>query len=50
MKLRLKRKYSEYNDEDDLNIYSSDVRELLLEDDALSPMEEAFMNGYESAA
>ena len=49
MKLRLKKKYSEHVDEDDLSIYSSDVRELLLEDDALSPMEEAFMNGYDSA-
>ncbi|HLG23509.1 MAG TPA: hypothetical protein VI564_01105 [Candidatus Nanoarchaeia archaeon] len=44
-----KGQYLEHSDEDDLNIYSSDVRELLLEDDELSPMEEAFMNGYESA-
>jgi len=36
--------------EDDENIYSEDVRETLLEDDELSPEEEAFMRGYEEAA
>jgi hypothetical protein len=35
--------------DDDVNIYSKNARELLLEDDELSPMEEAFMNGYEDA-
>lgn len=35
--------------EDDISIYSRDVRESLLDDDELSPMEEAFMNGYEDA-
>ena len=46
----LKRKYhSEEKEDDDINIYSKEVRESLLEDDELSPMEEAFMNGYESA-
>lgn len=35
--------------EDDLNIYASDVRESMLDNDELSPMEEAFMNGYEDA-
>ena len=34
-------------EEDDINFYSKRVRESLLEDDELSPMEEAFMSGYE---
>lgn len=34
---------------DDEDIYSEQVRELLIEDDALSPEEEAFMRGYEEA-
>ena len=37
-------------EEDEDNIYSRQVRENLLEDDELSPMEEAFMSGYEDAA
>jgi len=46
-----KRYYSdEETSEDDINIYSKDVRESLLDDDELSPMEDAFMNGYENAA
>lgn len=46
-----KRKYTRDNEEseDDTSIYSKDVRESLLDDDELSPMEEAFMNGYEDA-
>lgn len=45
----LKKKFyrEEEESEDDFSIYSKNVRELLLEDDELSPMEEAFMNGYE---
>ena len=39
----------EEESEDDNSIYSKDVRESLLEDDELSPVEEAFMNGYEDA-
>lgn len=35
--------------EDDMNIYSRELREILLEDDELSPMEEAFMQGYDEA-
>ena len=35
--------------EDDINIYSKEVRELMLDDDELSPFEEAFLQGYESA-
>ena len=31
---------------DDDSIYSDDVREQLLEDDELSPLEAAFMDGY----
>ena len=45
-----KRYYKEEESDDDFNIYSKDVRELLLNNDELSPMEEAFMNGYEDAA
>lgn len=37
----------EEKEEDDMNIYSKQLRESLLEDDELSPIEEAFMNGYE---
>lgn len=36
-------------DEDDLSIYTEDTRENWLEDDEISPIEEAFMTGYESA-
>ncbi|MEK6983898.1 MAG: hypothetical protein AABX33_04965 [Nanoarchaeota archaeon] len=39
----------EKESDDDFSIYSKDVREALLDDDELSPMEEAFMNGYEEA-
>ena len=48
----LKKRYykEEEESDDDFNIYSKDVRESLLNDDELSPMEEAFMNGYEDAA
>ena len=46
----LKRKFREKEEsDDDISIYSKGARELLLEDDELSPMEEAFMNGYEDA-
>ena len=46
----LKRKYvEETSSEDDINVYSSDAREALLEADELTPMEEAFMAGYENA-
>ena len=48
--LRKKRPRDEEESSDDINIYSKDVRELLLDDDELSPAEEAFMNGYEDAA
>ena len=34
---------------DDESIYSEDVREQLLEDDELSPMEAGFMQGYDGA-
>ena len=39
----------EEESDDDINIYSKVVRESLLDNDELSPMEEAFMNGYEDA-
>ena len=44
-----KRKFEEKKDEDDISVYSSYARELLLEDDELSPLEDAFMQGYEDA-
>lgn len=44
-----KRSLEEEKNEDDLGIYSKDMRESLLDDDELSPMEEAFMSGYEEA-
>ena len=47
LKKRLRRE--EEKSDDDISIYSKDVRESLLDDDELSPMEEAFMNGYEDA-
>lgn len=48
--LRKKFFREEEKSDDDINIYAKDVRESLLDDDELSPMEEAFMNGYEDAA
>ena len=48
MLLKRKRDYEEDSD-DEFNIYSRNVRESLLDDDELSPMEEAFMRGYEDA-
>ena len=47
-----KKRYNSDEEEssDDINIYSKDVRELLLDNDELSPTEEAFMDGYEDAA
>ena len=44
-----RRRTDEEESEDDISIYSKGMRESLLEDDELSPMEEAFMNGYEDA-
>ena len=49
IKLLKKRYVSEDNEQDDINIYSKQVRESMLEDDELSPMEEAFMEGYEGS-
>ena len=43
-----KRQYIEEEDSDDTNFYSQSVRESLLEDDELSPIEEAFMEGYDT--
>jgi len=48
--LKKKMYRDEEESDDDINIYSKVVRESLLDDDELSPMEEAFMNGYEDAA
>lgn len=41
--------FKEEKSEDDMNIYSRELREILLEDDELSPMEDAFMQGYDEA-
>ena len=48
----LKKKYynNDKESDEDISIYSKSARELLLEDDELSPTKEAFMNGYEDAA
>jgi len=46
--LKKRREYAEEEDED-ISIYSKLSRESMLEDDELSPMEEAFMSGYENA-
>ncbi len=40
----------EESSDDDINFYSKNVRESLLDDDELSAMEDAFMSGYEDAA
>lgn len=45
-----RREKNEEKNEDDISIYSKDTRESMLDDDELSPMEEAFMQGYEDAA
>ena len=37
----------EEDSEDDTNIYSRQIRDLMLEDDELSSWEEGFMCGYE---
>ena len=49
MVLKKSFKRDEEGSEDDISIYSRNVRESMLDDDELSPMEEAFMNGYEDA-
>ena len=46
----LKRKFfeeDEEKEEDDLDIYSKQIRESLLEDDEITSFEEAFIKGYE---
>lgn len=40
-------KTSRKEKQSDLGIYSSDARESMLDDGELSPMEDAFMQGYE---
>ena len=44
-----KESYGSDENEDDIGIYSKSAIALMLEDDELSPVEEAFMNGYEDA-
>ena len=39
----------EKKEEDDSNIYCEEIRDSLLDDDELSPFEEAFLKGYEEA-
>lgn len=43
-----KKERHEDEDSDDTNFYSRSVRESLLEDDELTPIEEAFMEGYDT--
>ncbi|MBD3354441.1 hypothetical protein GF361_00470 [Candidatus Woesearchaeota archaeon] len=47
----MKNKYVKEDEyfEDDENIYSEESRELLVDEDELSPEEAAFMKGYEEA-
>ena len=49
--MQIKKKYKghEEKNEDDFDFYSKDVREIMVEDDELSPIEEAFMEGYDTA-
>lgn len=48
-KERFYRDRGDEGDEDDLNIYSDEVREEMLECDGIDPAEEAFMKGYGDA-
>ena len=50
MFLKRKKPSGDTDSEDDISIYSEEVRESLLENDELTPTEEAFMSGYEDAA
>ena len=48
----MKEKFSDEDFERDIeddNIYSEDYRDQLLEDDEISPIEDAFMRGYDEA-
>ena len=45
----MKKKIKTDIEDDEENIYSEEARESLLEEDELSPEEEAFMKGYEQA-
>lgn len=47
MKKRILLVEEEHSEED---VYAEETREVMLEDDEISPAEEAFMNGYEEAA
>lgn len=47
--LKRKRYTDDEDSNDDVNIYSKSARELLLDDDEISPSEEAFMDGYGEA-
>ena len=46
--LKRKIEYDE-EDKDNISIYSKEGRESMLDDDELTPIEEAFMSGYEEA-
>ena len=48
IRIAKKERHEEDDDSDDTNFYSRSVRELLLEDDELTPIEEAFMEGYDT--
>ena len=40
---------SEFDELSEEDVYSEEARELLVEDDALSPEEQAFMTGWDEA-
>lgn len=44
-----KEEYGSDENEDDASIYSKSAIDSMLEDDELTPVEGAFMNGYEDA-
>ena len=44
-----KRLYVDDEEEDDITIYSRENRELMLDDDELTPEEAGFMAGYDAA-
>lgn len=46
--LKRKIEYDE-EDKDESSIYSKEARESMLDDDELTPIEEAFMAGYDGA-
>lgn len=48
--MQKKRIKADEENADDISIYSKNTLEFMLDDDELTPSEEAFMRGYEDAA